>query len=168
MVLACATFASTQTVPAASSAAQPSPVKRAKIRELIELTDAAGLAVTSLKAQVSDLKRVIPLPPLAQDDFEREFLAAADVKEFVNLLVPIYERHFSDEDLDGLLAFYRSPIGGRLIKALPLVSAEARKAGEEWGEELGKKVGRKIGEKLAHGDYGPWPPEHQDLPQEKH
>jgi uncharacterized protein len=168
LVLACASFACSQTAPAASSAAQPNAAKLAKIRELIELSDAAGMAAASMKAQAGSIKKLLPLPPRAQDDFERELLAAVDINELMSLLIPIYDQHLSEEDLDSMLTFYRSPAGKRFIKALPLIAAESRQVGEEWGQGLGRKVGEKIGEKLAHGDYGPWPPEHQDSPPEKH
>ncbi len=126
------------------------------------------VAVEVMKSQVASLKKLMPFPAAAQDDFEKELLASIDPKELVDLIVPIYDQHFSEKDVDGMLAFYRSPLGQRVIKALPEVTAESQKAGAEWGKGLGMKVGRKIGEKLDHGDYGPWPPERQDSPQEKH
>jgi len=160
-VVICASLACGQKAPAASAPAKPTAEKIAKIRELLVLTDAAGLAAGALKSQAGSIKRMLPLPPAAQDDFEKELLAELNVSELINLLVPIYERHVSEEDLDHLLAFYRSPVGKRFIKALPQITEESRKVGEEWGEGLGRRVGEKISEKLAHGDYGPWPPEQQ-------
>lgn len=166
-VLVCASFACSQTAPAATSAAQPSAAKLAKIRELINLTGGPRIAVDMMKSQTASIKKLMPFPPAAQDDFEKEFLASIDINDLVDLVVPIYDRHLSEEDVDGMLAFYRSPVGRRVIKVLPEITAESGKAGQEWGQGLGAKVGRKIGEKLDHGDYGPWPPEHQDSPQEK-
>ena len=167
-VLICASFACSQTAPAAASAAQPSAAKIAKIRELIVLTGAPRITVDMMKFQIASIKKLLPFPPRAQDDFEKEFMASVDMNALVDLIVPIYDRHFSEEDVDGMLVFYRSPIGQRVTKALPEITAESQEAGKEWGQGLGAKVGRKIGEKLAHGDYGPWPPEQQDSPQQKH
>jgi len=121
-----------------------------------------------MTSQAAAIKKLMPFPPAAQDDFEKEFLASININELVDLVVPIYDRHLSEEDVDGMLAFYRSPLGQRVIKALPEITAESQRAGQEWGQELGMKVGRKIAKKLDHGDYGPWPPEHQQWPQEKH
>lgn len=166
-VLILATLACCQTAPASSSAAKPNAEKAAKIQELLVLTDAAGMAASALKSQAGSIKKMLPLPPAAQDDFEKELLAAVNINELTNLLIPIYERHVSEEDLDHLLAFYRSPPGKRFIKALPLITAESREVGEKWGEGLGRKVAEKISDKLAHGDYGPWPPEQQEEPPEK-
>ena len=167
-VLIFASLACSQNAPRANSTAKPNPEKIAKIRELLVLTDAAGMAASALKSQASSIKKMLPLPPAAQDDFEKELLAAVDINELTKLLIPIYERHVSEEDLDHLLAFYRSPPGKRFIKALPLITAESREVGEKWGEGLGRKVAEKISDRLAHGDYGPWPPEQQDSPEEKH
>ena len=155
-----------QTAPAGPATAT-SATKDAKIRELINLMGTPKVAVAMMRSQVASLKRLMPFPPAAQDDFEKEFLAAVNTRELVDLIVPIYDRHFSEQDIDGMLAFYRSPLGQRFIKALPQVTAESQKVGEEWGKGLGMKVGRKIGERLDRGDYGPWPPGHQDQSQEK-
>ena len=165
--LLAAASACSQTAPPASAAASAA-TKEAKIRELINLMGTPRVAVEMMKSQVASLKKLMPFPPAAQDDFEKEFLAAISMRELVNLIVPIYERHFSEQDLDGMLAFYRSPVGQHFIKALPQVTAESQKVGEEWGKGLGMKVGRKIGERLDRGDYGPWPPERQQDEPEKH
>ncbi len=167
-VLVCGSFACSQTAPAAASAAPPNAAKIAKIRELINLMGTPHIAAELMKSQAAGIKTLLPFPPRAQDDFEKELLASIDVNELIDLIVPIYNRHFSEADVDGMLVFYRSPVGRRVTKALPEITAESQEAGKEWGQGLGAKVGRKIGEKLAHGDYGPWPPEHPDSPQEKH
>lgn len=166
--LVLASFACGQTAPAASSVAQPSAAKLAKIRELINLMGTPRVAADLMKSQAASIKKLMPIPPRAQDDFEKELLAAIDMNELVDLIVPIYSRHLSEEDIDGMLVFYRSPLGQRVTNALPEITIESQDIGREWGQQLGRKVGEKIGEKLAHGDYGPWPPERQDPPQEKH
>jgi len=167
-VLVCASFACGQATPAASSAAEPNATKLAKIRELINLIGTPRIAVDMMKSQAAAIKKLMPFPPAAQDDFEKEFLASINANELVDLAVPIYDRHLSEEDVDGMLAFYRSPVGRRVIKALPEITAESGRVGQEWGQGIGMKVGRKIGEKLDHGDYGPWPPGRQQSPEQKH
>ena len=167
-VLFNAFFAYSQTAPPSTSAAQLNAAKLAKIRELINLMGTPRIAADMMRSQAASIKKLMPFPPAAQDDFEKELLASIHLNELVDLVVPIYDRYLSEEDVDGMLAFYRSPVGRRVTKALPEIAAESQEVGKKWGQGLGRKVGEKIGEKLAHGDYGPWPPEQQDLPQEKH
>jgi uncharacterized protein len=168
VVLSSVFFAYSQTTPPAASAAQPNAAKLAKIRELINLMGTPRIAIDMMKSQAASIKKLMPFPPAAQDDFEKELLGSINANELVDLIVPIYDRHFSEADVDGMLAFYRSPLGRRLTKALPEISAESQRVGQKWGQDLGRKVGQKIGEKLAHGDYGPWPPEPQQDAPEKH
>jgi len=151
-VLVSASFTCSQTAPAAASAAPPNTAKIAKIRELIDLMGTPHIAADLMKSQAAGIKTLLPFPPRAQDDFEKELLASIDVNELMDMIVPIYDRHFSEEDVDGMLAFYRSPIGQRVTKALPEITAESQEAGKEWGQRLGKKVGEKTGDNLAHGD----------------
>jgi uncharacterized protein len=159
-VLAVAASACSQTAPAAPAAA-PSATKDAKIRELINLMGTPKVAVEMMKSEVASLKKLMPFPPAAQDDFEKEFLASIHSRDLVDMIVPIYDRHFSEKDVDAMLVFYRSPVGQHFIQALPQITAESQKVGAEWGRNLGMKVGRKIGERIERGDYGP-PPAHQD------
>ena len=153
---------------APKSETQPGATKIAKIRELIVLIGGPSIALDMMKSQVASIKTLLPFPSRAQDDFEKEFLASLNINELVDLVVPIYDRHLAEKDIDGMLAFYRSPLGQRVLQALPTITAESQKAGQEWGQSLGRRIGEKIGEKIVHGDYGPWPPEHKEESPEKH
>lgn len=48
---------------------------------------------------------------------------------WVEALVPVYLKHLSAEYLEGILSFYRSPAGRRLLEAQATIQAEAEKAG---------------------------------------
>jgi len=168
LVLIVTAFANSQTASAAKNAAGPDAAKIAKIRELINLIGTPRIAAEMMKSQAAVIKKLMPFPPAAQDDFEKEFLASIKVNELVDLVVPIYDRYLSDADVDGMLAFYRSPVGRRIIKVLPEITAESQRVGQEWGQAVGMKVGQKIAGKIEHGDYGPWSPGQQDSSQEKH
>ena len=50
-------------------------------------------------------------------------------------MVPIYQRHFSASDIEGLLKFYRSPLGRKVVTEMPATMAEGMKLGQEWGRE---------------------------------
>ncbi len=143
--------------PAAEPSESVSPAKAAKIRELLRITGTAELAVDAMRRQINLSKKLIPIPPKAQDDFAEQFMTAANMEEFTKLVVPVYARHFSEADLDGMIAFYRTPVGQKTVKELPMVFAEAQEAGEQWGKEIGTRVGTRIMERVKAGEYGPWP-----------
>ncbi len=161
----CSSLLFAQQQPGVPLPVSPSPVKIAKIRELIRVTGTAQVALDAMRHQMDTIKKMIPFPPKAQDDFAEGFLAAANVDDFIELIIPIYDKHFTEAELDGMIAFYKTPLGQKLIKELPAVATEAQQAGAVWGKDIGAKVGTRIGERVQAGDYGPWPPAGKADPQ---
>lgn len=49
-------------------------------------------------------------------------------------------KHFSLEELEALVAFYKSPLGHKVVTTLPEVVRECMAAGQAWGEQLGKRA----------------------------
>ncbi|HXP83013.1 MAG TPA: DUF2059 domain-containing protein [Verrucomicrobiae bacterium] len=48
--------------------------------------------------------------------------------EMIQAMVPTYQKHFTKGDMDGLLAFYNSPTGQKLLREMPAITAEAMTA----------------------------------------
>ncbi|WP_250887232.1 MULTISPECIES: DUF2059 domain-containing protein [unclassified Rhodanobacter] len=44
----------------------------------------------------------------------------------------------------GLLKFYKSPLGRKVITQMPVTMAEGMKIGQEWGRERGQAMIRKL------------------------
>jgi len=74
------------------------------------------------------LKDKDKLPP----DFEArmnkimdDYMKNLPVEEMLQAMVPAYQKHFTKGDIDGLVAFYSSPTGQKVIQELPAITAEA-------------------------------------------
>lgn len=50
------------------------------------------------------------------------------VDEILNDMMPIYQRHFTKSEIDGLTAFYSSPVGQKFLHEMPAVTAETMRA----------------------------------------
>jgi len=61
------------------------------------------------------------------DDFARNF----PVDEMIQAMVPIYQKHFTEREIDDLVAFYSSPTGQKMVKEMPAISAEAMQSSQE-------------------------------------
>jgi hypothetical protein len=82
--------------------------------------------------------------------------------EIIDAMVPIYQKHLSQSDLDAIIAFYSSPVGQKLLKEQPAMMAEGMQAGQdimlrklpEMQERLKTKVAQLAEEELqgAHPD----------------
>jgi len=111
------------------------PAKDADIRSLLELVgakdaiqDTANTATEQYRQKVvetsanSDRAQAFVSNYLA--DFQKKFDANAVNEE----LVGIYDKHFSEEEIKGLLEFYGSPLGQKVAAELPKINREAQLA----------------------------------------
>lgn len=69
------------------------------------------------------------------------------IKDLIELLVPIYQKHLTLEDINELTAFYQSPVGKKFAEKTPLITQESIAAGQQWGMKIGQKIIDKIKEK---------------------
>jgi hypothetical protein len=121
------------------------PTFRADIEKLLEVTGASqnGAQIANLvSGQVLDgMKRSRPDIParaveIAKEVVQAEFLSAfSGPQGLSSAIVDIYEKHFTHEDVRGLLAFYETDLGRKAIKLLPVVIQESALAGQQWAEQ---------------------------------
>lgn len=67
--------------------------------------------------------------------------------QLLNLLVPVYQKHLTEQDILGVVAFYKTPVGKKFAEKTPLITQESMTAGQEWGKEIGLKIVQKLKEK---------------------
>ena len=120
--------------------------KEADIRNLLELSGAKGLIQQSMQQMEQNIKPLLAnsLPPGGYREklielFFAKFHSKADTQQLLNLIVPVYDRYLSGEEIKGLIGFYRTPLGQKTITALPKLMAEAQDEGRKWGEDLGRQ-----------------------------
>lgn len=120
--------------------------KQADIRQLLQLTGSGNLATQTMAQMEKSMKPLITnaLPPgdyraKLVDLFFEKFHAKADAGTLEELVVPIYDKYLTDEDIKGLIQIYQTPIGQKLITSLPKIAGESQQAGEKWGQELGRE-----------------------------
>ncbi len=136
------------------------PAKEDDIRALLEITGSAKLGEEMQKAFLEQVRASFAesLPQNERskrfvDDYIDRFQKKFNPQALTELTIPIYDKHISADDLKGLLAFYRSPLGERTLKALPLVLRESR----ERGAALEQKAAQETMEELrtAYPEFVP-------------
>ena len=78
-----------------------------------------------------------------EGDFYEKFsekIKASGYDKIVKKLVPVYAKHLTEEDLDGIIEFYESEVGKRLIEKTPYIMTESMEIGAEWGKELATEI----------------------------
>ena len=81
--------------------------KRTDIKRLMEVTDVRNLGRQIMNRLVLTMRKGRSAVPW--DDFMAEF----DINEFIEIVIPIYDKHFTHEEIKQLIAFYESPYSTR-------------------------------------------------------
>ena len=67
--------------------------------------------------------------------------------DLVDLLIPVYQKHLTLDDINQLISFYQSPVGKKFAEKTPFITQESMAAGQQWGMKIGQKIVEKIKEK---------------------
>jgi hypothetical protein len=110
------------------------------IKKQARLGAEAGLRRKMPDATTEQLARVDAIADSMIDVFS--------VDEMIDALIPIYQKHLSKSDIDGILAFYASPAGQRLLKETPAIMAESMEVGGELGRKKLGDVNARIEEQM--------------------
>jgi hypothetical protein len=57
-----------------------------------------------------------------------DYMKNLPIEEMLQAMIPAYQKHFTKGDIDGLVAFYSSRTGQKVIQELPAITAEAMQA----------------------------------------
>jgi len=107
------------------------------IRELLIVSNAAKLGDQMLDQIFNAYEKMIPnVPPELWQKARSEMRA----EEFTELVIPIYAKHFDRKDIKGIITFYKSPIGKKLIDNQGAMMKESMAIGLEWGKEVSRKI----------------------------
>ena len=95
---------------------------------------------TMYKKQYSDVDAAV------WNDLEKEFLKTS-LNELTEMLTPVYAKYMTQEDLNGIIKFYETPVGGKFAKNTPLILQESMQIGQQWGMKIGQDFANKMKEK---------------------
>lgn len=123
------------------------PAKEADIRSLLELVgtrdaveDAALRGAEqfreNLLASVPDTERGRQFVNALVGEYQKQFKPDEVTSQFVT----VYNEHFTDDEIRGLLQFYGSPLGQRYASEMPKITAEIQAANRGVSTRLAKDV----------------------------
>jgi hypothetical protein len=133
IVLLCGSIATAADNSSPSSSPPSNPPSEASIKQLLEVSQARKL-VDSVMAQMDNLMqesiaqatRGQTIPPKVQKDIDqRRAEMVAMMKELLDwtklepMYVRIYQKTFNQQEIDGMLAFYRTPAGQAVMSKMP-------------------------------------------------
>ncbi len=109
----------------------------ASVKELMDKTGTGEMAVQAMNQMLPVIKQMVPN---ASDEFWAEFMKEVNPDDLVKMIIPIYQRHFSQEDIDAVNAFYDTQAGKNFISSQPLIMQESMMVGQAWSQAIVQKV----------------------------
>ena len=138
------------------------PKKADDIVELLRLTGSLKIGEMMGTAVVNQMMSVVKMTNQTIPDSVIEIirqevnqLISEEIEKedgLLSIMTPIYDKYYTQKDIQELIRFYNSPLGKKLIKTLPAVTQESMLAGQKWGAALGPEITNRIKRRLK--DYG--------------
>jgi uncharacterized protein len=123
------------------------PAKEADIRSLMDMVGARAMvrdaAAQNAKEIRENLIATVPANDRGQqfvDAFVADYQKRFNPEEVAGQLVGIYDRHFTDDELKGLMEFYGSPLGRKFAVEMPKITSEIQAANHAAGTRVAKDV----------------------------
>ena len=128
---------------------------RAAARELIEVSGASKMV-----PQMFTLVRRLMVANVRQGSGKTAEEAAkivdkvlmpemkAQTGELIGLVTELYAANYTVDEMKQLTAFYRSPLGQRMIEVTPKITQESIAAGQAWGQKVARDAIQKHAEEL--------------------
>jgi uncharacterized protein len=131
--------------PLSKPASAIDPAKEAAIRRLFDVGGAKDSMKQVIAGMTNNMKPALEssLPPGEYRErlielFLERFMAKISLDQMLEMAIPVYDKYFSLEDIDGLTKFYQTPLGKKAISVLPQVLLETQSAGAKLGEQIGR------------------------------
>ena len=123
------------------------PAKEADIRSLMELVGARD-AMQDFATHGADQLRDNLLASVPANDRGQQFVnafvdgykAKFNADDATAQLVSIYDQHFTQDEIKGLLQFYGAPLGQRFAAEMPKINAEMQAANRAFSTRVAKDV----------------------------
>ena len=111
------------------------PVKAADIRSLMELVGARDMVQDGASNLIEQSREKL-LATVPNNDNGQAFVNAFaagyqkrfDANQVTEQLVGIYDKHFTEDEIKGLLQFYGSPLGQKVAAEMPKIGRETQAA----------------------------------------
>ena len=125
------------------------PEKAKNLHRLMELIGSHNLARQMMDGMMASIKGNLQsvdkeLEAKVFRIYEEELRKVFTVERVESLIFPIYDKHFTNEEIIALIAFYESPLGKKTTSVLPQILSESLVIGEQLGREVQESASDRI------------------------
>jgi hypothetical protein len=105
------------------------PVEKAKL--IVALVNVSGVRA-SMQKSIEDVLGKVP------EEQKATYAQMFDIDEIIERLIPLYDKYYTEADLQGMITFYESPAGQKVIESTPEIVKESIGVLVEYVQEKAK------------------------------
>ena len=154
---------------AQNSADPNAPAAKEDIQRYLDAMDTPEMMKKMMAAMTQQMHRIVHEQVQKQSNLPADFEAREDkvmddmfkdfpVQELIDVMIPVYQKHFTKGDVDGLVAFYSSPTGKKVLKEMPAIMSESMQSASGVVQKLmadaNERVKIQIAEEIKKDDAG--------------
>ncbi|MDH5748595.1 MAG: DUF2059 domain-containing protein [Rhodospirillales bacterium] len=88
---------------------------------------------------------------IINEEITREFKSS--LSGFLDLMIPLYDKAFSHQEIKDMIVFYETPTGRKLNKILPDLAQAGMALGQQWGGKIGRRAGERAAKRIRGLGY---------------
>ena len=134
--------------------------KQAGIEKLLVMTGAFDLGKQMSEATVKQMTEMLrknrpDIPEKVLNVLPQEVNAVINenLDDFKALVIPLYHKHFTADDIKGMIQFYSTPLGKKTIQVMPQLARESMQLGMQWGRSIAPEVNNRVKARLSQEGY---------------
>ncbi len=81
----------------------------------------------------------------AGEEFKSKFIENIDYQGLFDIMIDAFAKIYTEEEIDGLIAFYKSPIGQSVVKKQTVAMTQTMELSQKWALEIISKMGLQDG-----------------------
>ncbi len=119
--------------------AQTDPFE-ADILKMQQINGSSGTTDAMFGQIVAQLKSAKPEVTEAKWAALKKDVFDVEVNDLKKMLVPVYKKLFTPEEVKAIIAFYESSVGKKLAEQTPQITTESMQVTQQWGMGLFGKI----------------------------
>ncbi|MGF1473971.1 MAG: DUF2059 domain-containing protein [Geminicoccaceae bacterium] len=84
---------------------------------------------------------------------EMDVVVGEHLEELREMLALIYVDNYTEDELNKLVAFYRTPLGRKMVNRQIDIARQAQEVAMPWGRALGQKAAERVARRLRSEGY---------------
>jgi hypothetical protein len=144
----------------AQQGAADAQASKEDIEKYLDTMHARDLAMSTMNAMTKQMHQMIHAQLEKQPNLPPDFEARLDktmddmikdfpIDEMIQAMVPAYQRHLTEGDVDALTALYSTPTGQKVLKEMPAMTADAMRSASGVIQKMMAKMQDRLQSEMA-------------------